>query len=126
MPRHSRRRDGACEMPGAHGYDARRSSPARLVCVAHCLRGGMSLRDELEAERRSLVQRRPELAVVYDDVVAHLARTGVAGGSLKAGDRMPDFMLPNAEGRLIASDELLARGPLVLSFFRGDWCPYCR
>src|SRR5216684_4046815 len=34
--------------------------------------------------------------------------------------------LPNAEGRLVASDELLERGPLVICFYRGDWCPYCR
>ena len=36
------------------------------------------------------------------------------------------FVLPNAEGRLVASDELLAQGPLVICFYRGDWCPYCR
>ena len=35
-------------------------------------------------------------------------------------------MLPDAEGRLVASDELLAQGPLVICFYRGDWCPYCR
>ena len=44
---------------------------------------------------------------------------------LKAGDRIPEFELPNVEGRLVTSEELLARGPLVLSFFRGGWCPYC-
>ena len=39
---------------------------------------------------------------------------------------MPDFVLPNAEGELVFSDELLARGPLVICFFRGDWCPFCK
>lgn len=38
---------------------------------------------------------------------------------------MPAFLLPGAEGKLVASDELLAAGPLVVTFFRGDWCPYC-
>lgn len=38
---------------------------------------------------------------------------------------MPDFLLPNAEGRLVGSAELLAQGPLVVTFFRGGWCPYC-
>ena len=37
----------------------------------------------------------------------------------------PEFELPSVEGRLVGSDELLGRGPLVLSFFRGGWCPYC-
>lgn len=38
---------------------------------------------------------------------------------------MPDFLLPSAEGRLVGSAELLAKGPLVVTFFRGGWCPYC-
>ncbi len=38
---------------------------------------------------------------------------------------MPEFLLPDAEGRLVHSGALLAGGPLVLTFFRGDWCPYC-
>jgi peroxiredoxin len=51
---------------------------------------------------------------------------GFADQALPVGAPMPRFVLPTAEGRLVASDELLARGPLVLNFFRGDWCPYCR
>ena len=38
---------------------------------------------------------------------------------------MPGFLLPNAEGRLVDSNDLLAAGPLVVTFFRGTWCPYC-
>jgi len=38
---------------------------------------------------------------------------------------MPGFLLPNAEGSLVSSAELLAKGPLVVTFFRGGWCPYC-
>jgi len=38
---------------------------------------------------------------------------------------MPDFLLPSAEGRLVDSRDLLANGPLVVTFFRGGWCPYC-
>src|SRR5260370_33131137 len=38
---------------------------------------------------------------------------------------MPDFDLPNVEGRFVASPALLERGPLVVSFFRGGWCPFC-
>ena len=49
----------------------------------------------------------------------------VAAQALGPGDPMPPFLLPNAEGELVASADLLARGPLVVSFFRGGWCPYC-
>jgi peroxiredoxin len=44
---------------------------------------------------------------------------------LTVGDVLPDFALPDQTGRIVTSDELLARGPLALSFFRGPWCPYC-
>ncbi|MDP5106812.1 MAG: AhpC/TSA family protein, partial [Polaribacter sp.] len=33
--------------------------------------------------------------------------------------------LPNPDGKLISLDSLLKNGPLVVSFYRGDWCPYC-
>jgi peroxiredoxin len=39
---------------------------------------------------------------------------------------VPPFLLPDQEGWLISSDEMLARGPCVLSFFHGSWCPSCR
>jgi len=60
-----------------------------------------------------------------DRLVQGLIDAGAADGALKAGDPLPDFLLPNAEGQLISSTQLLAGGPLVLSFYRGVWCPYC-
>ncbi|MFX8922221.1 redoxin domain-containing protein, partial [Acinetobacter baumannii] len=67
----------------------------------------------------------PDIRAIFDQFLAWLAASGLAAGSLRPGATLPDFLLPNAEGRLVSSAELLARGPLVLSFFRGDWCPYC-
>ena len=43
----------------------------------------------------------------------------------KAGDAMPEFTLRDPDGKSVSSRELLARGPLVISFYRGVWCPYC-
>ncbi len=60
-----------------------------------------------------------------DRLVQGLIDAGAADGALKAGDPIPDFMLPNAEGVLVSSAQLIADGPLVLSFYRGVWCPYC-
>jgi len=45
--------------------------------------------------------------------------------ALTVGDRAPQFALPNASGRLVDLAELLAAGPVVLTFYRGAWCPYC-
>jgi peroxiredoxin len=54
-----------------------------------------------------------------------LIASGAAARALKAGDRVPEFALKDANGREIASRELLAKGPLVVTFYRGVWCPYC-
>jgi peroxiredoxin len=61
----------------------------------------------------------------YDTLVQNLRDAGVGEGALKAGDAAPDFALTNAEGHVVALADLLAAGPVVLSFYRGKWCPYC-
>ena len=66
-----------------------------------------------------------ELKAAYDEFLERLDAVRVAAQACNPGDAMPGFLLPNAEGRLIDSAGLLARGPLVVTFFRGDWCPYC-
>jgi len=83
----------------------------------------MSLREKLDEQWRRT--RSEEIRQGYEALVARLAASGMSEAGLKAGDRIPEFELPNVEGRLVTSEELLARGPLVLSFFRGGWCPYC-
>jgi peroxiredoxin len=85
----------------------------------------MTLRDELNARREESHNRAADIRAAYAAVVETLSKADLASRALHVGDAMPPFMLPNAEGKLIASDELLARGPLVLTFFRGEWCPYC-
>ncbi|WDE06186.1 AhpC/TSA family protein [Thalassomonas viridans] len=51
--------------------------------------------------------------------------SGLLAGILRPGDRFPDFELPNQNGLLVKLSNLLLRGPVVISFFRGIWCPYC-
>jgi peroxiredoxin len=65
----------------------------------------------------------------YQRLVADLAerlRQSACERVLHTGEAMPAFVLPNAEGDLVFSGDLLARGSLVLYFFRGGWCPFCR
>jgi peroxiredoxin len=86
----------------------------------------MSLADRLEQAKREWRSRlTPELADALEALVKHLETSQITAASLKADDPMPDFELPNSDGRVISSRELLKRGPLVVSYFRGDWCPYC-
>ncbi len=84
-----------------------------------------SLQHTLDALRTKNLQDEA-IKTAYDAVVRQLQLADSGSLALKVGEPMPAFVLPNAEGKLVASDELLARGPLVVSFFRGDWCPYCR
>src|SRR5690348_12545229 len=56
---------------------------------------------------------------------AELIESGQAQRARKAGDIAPDFTLKNPDGNPVSSRELLAKGPLVISFYRGVWCPYC-
>ena len=54
-----------------------------------------------------------------------LLASGAAERALKAGDRAPEFTLKDADGHEISSRDLLGKGPLVVTFYRGVWCPYC-
>jgi len=85
----------------------------------------MSLEDKLSQIRAAAKDDAP-LQAAYQDFLSRLDRAETGKRALKPGDAIPFFLLPDAEGRLVASDELLARGPLVINFFRGNWCPYCR
>ncbi|BAY10653.1 peroxiredoxin-like family protein [Calothrix sp. NIES-2098] len=54
-----------------------------------------------------------------------LISSGIIDRSLKVGDFIPNFMLPNACGETIEVEKFLVNGPVVISFFRGSWCPFC-
>lgn len=54
-----------------------------------------------------------------------LIRSGLAEKALQAGATAPDFTLPDAQGHPVTLAKLLAKGPVVLTFYRGGWCPYC-
>jgi len=68
----------------------------------------------------------PEFANIVDRMVARLADNGVGVGAPKPGEPMPEFVLPDETGHLVSLSELLEKGPAVISFNRGHWCPYCR
>ena len=69
----------------------------------------------MTADVRKLLQR--SVQRVSDD--------GLAESAAGVDDKFPYFSLPNAVGDAISSEDFLARGPLVVCFYRGGWCPYC-
>lgn len=80
----------------------------------------------LEAElnrQRELSRRKvgPEIASAMAEATARLTASGIADRVLKAGDRAPEFALPNVRGERIGLGDLLGRGAVVLAFYRGGW-----
>jgi len=91
----------------------------------------MTLQDKLDAFRADFESGKPpynappEVSAIMHRATDELIASGQAGRALKAGDVAPEFTLNDPEGRPVSSQMLLAKGPLVLSFYRGVWCPYC-
>jgi peroxiredoxin len=56
---------------------------------------------------------------------AELIASGQAARTIKAGDRAPQFTLKDQDANEVWSADLLARGPLVVTFYCGVWCPDC-
>jgi peroxiredoxin len=90
----------------------------------------MSLQAKLDAFKADFEAGRPPYSVPRSVVetmhraTRELIGSGLAGRALKAGDVAPDFTLGDPEGVPVSSADLLAKGPLVVSFYRGVWCPY--
>ncbi len=74
-----------------------------------------------EVERLS-----PEFAAVVGRMVARLEASEVGQSAPQVGEPMPDFILPDERGALVRLESLLEQGPVVVSFHRGHWCPYCK
>jgi peroxiredoxin len=91
----------------------------------------MSLQDRLDAFKSDLENGRLPFKPTAQQLegmhraTAELIASGQAQRALKAGDKAPDFVLNDPDGKPVASRDLLAKGPLVVSFYRGVWCPYC-
>jgi peroxiredoxin len=71
-------------------------------------------------------QSRQQWEPAYDAMVADLRAAGAGNSVASVGEILPDFALPDSAGRWTSLSDLLSSGPLVLSFQRGGWCPYCR
>ena len=55
----------------------------------------------------------------------NLADTGIMRNAPKLSERFPAFSLPNQNGDSVQLADLLEKGPVVVTFYRGGWCPYC-
>jgi peroxiredoxin len=86
----------------------------------------MSLAQDLSNFRTAFMGKvDPSIAAMMARADLELAATGIANKALQAGDKAPDFDLTDTIGGSVTLSERLAHGPVVVSFYRGGWCPYC-
>lgn len=91
----------------------------------------MTLQAKLDAFKADFVAGKPPynapapVHAIMKRATDELIASGQAQRTLKVGDTAPVFTLNDPEGNPVSSAELLAKGPLVISFYRGVWCPYC-
>jgi len=91
----------------------------------------MTLQAQLDAFKADFMAGKPpynapaEIHPVMARATAELIASDAASKALKVGDKAPLFTLKDPDGKPVSSADLLAKGPLVLTFYRGVWCPYC-
>lgn len=83
------------------------------------------------AQRLRIVAERvrelsPQFAQAVDAFVGRLVGAEAGGQAPQCGETLPRFVLPDQNGKLVALDALLEKGPVIIAFLRGHWCPYCR
>ena len=86
----------------------------------------MSLTEQLSAYKAEWHQKVPaEFQARIEAHIEQLRNDAIADSARKVGDRAPAIVLNDASGQPIDVGELLQRGPVIVSFYRGGWCPYC-
>ncbi len=89
-------------------------------------RPGVSLAQRLMEIKAGIAQYvRPENQAINERAIAELEASGVAERILPVGAKAPEFTLPDQNGKMVSSVELLSRGKLIIDFYRGRWCPFC-
>lgn len=82
----------------------------------------MKLQEKLDAHKKDFVSKVPaDILAIMQRAKEDLARSGLLAKAVKVGDLAPDFELKDTEGEAVALGDLLDKGPLVLSFYRGRW-----
>lgn len=79
--------------------------------------------DQIQQQMSSALP--PEILTVFGAGLSALLQSDAGKDALQVGDLIPSFSLRDYKGEEVAIDELLQQGPVVISFIRGSWCPFC-
>lgn len=89
-------------------------------------RTGGGLKSKLDAMSARAAERMPpEQIKKFGEGVQQVKATGIESRALQVGAVAPDFTLPEAKGKPVTLSTMLKDGPVVLTWYRGGWCPYC-
>jgi peroxiredoxin len=83
------------------------------------------LKEQTDAKIEAGRQANPEFMKGVDDIIRKAKAFQQGSDAIKIGQKAPDFELPNPQGKSIALESVLDKGPVIVTFYRGDWCPYC-
>jgi peroxiredoxin len=114
---------GGCASPSANKTNTSTSEnqPKELTVEA-----GNSLQEKLDAKRNKFNATASETKkAIYAEGIEAVAGSGILESALNVGDTAPDFTLNNATGDAIRLFNVLQKGPVILTWYRGGWCPYC-
>ena len=85
-----------------------------------------SYQEGLKALRSQLSEMMPtEVLQVFDTDAAALDQNHQSPLNVQVGEQAPDFILSNAVNASVRLSDLLKDQRVVLTFYRGTWCPYC-
>ncbi|MCH9692039.1 MAG: AhpC/TSA family protein [Gammaproteobacteria bacterium] len=86
----------------------------------------MSLKQQLVEHRASFLAKVPkDLQEIMAQATDDLSNSGIEAKAPKIGDKLAHFSLPNQNGEQLSLSALLSNGPVIVTFYRGGWCPYC-
>ncbi|GAC1299446.1 MAG: peroxiredoxin-like family protein [Ktedonobacteraceae bacterium] len=85
-----------------------------------------TLKHEIRAFKAQFVKQIPPSASEGIDAdINRQVASDITKHALQVGEHAPDFTLPDVLGKDVPLATFLAQGPVVLTFYRGEWCPYC-
>lgn len=86
----------------------------------------MKLNEKLQLIQKEMAQNIPvDILNAFGQSLQELIGQNLEDRALKVGDIAPDFTLPDAEGLPVSLYDTLQHNAVIISFFRGNWCPFC-
>jgi peroxiredoxin len=86
----------------------------------------MGLEQQLAAFKAEFARTAPAgRPALYEAKIEELRASFAFEAAVGTGDQAPDFLLPDVQGDTVSLSTVLRRGPAVVTFYRGGWCPYC-